>query len=266
MQKRNREFNIFSMSILDLLASAMGAFLIIMIILIPYYLKAGEAEKLVVELRAKNAGLTQQLEQTRKQLQQCTTARNQCEQQRAQIQGELNRCTTQRHQCEQERSQMQRQLEQASQCEEQLASLQGELESCQEKLAHTFLAVVLKWATADHDVDLHVVDTNGNEFYFGRHNRTRSDFSNSNAELSVDTTSGPGIEIWENPHAKPGNYKIYANLYARNGNSANPLVTTNLYYRDGSLSLPDMTLTREGNKISIATVEVKRNGEVIVRH
>jgi len=217
MQKRhNKEFNIFSMSILDLFASAMGAFLIIMLILIPYYLKAGDAGKLVVKLRAENAGLTQQLEQMQQQ------------------------------------------------CERQLARLQGELENCHEKLAHTFLAVVLKWATPKHDIDLHVVDTDRNEFDFSKHNRTRSDFPSSNAELSVDTTRGPGIEIWENPQAKTGIYRIYVNLYSRHGNTANPLVKTNLYYRDGALPLQDVTLTTVGNKVLIAVVEVKRGGEVVV--
>jgi len=74
-----------------------------LVILLPYYLKAGDAEKLVVKLRAENAQLTQQLEQ------------------------------------------IQQQLQDANQCKTQLASLQGELENCHEKLAHTFLAVVLKW-------------------------------------------------------------------------------------------------------------------------
>jgi len=266
MQKRhNKEFNIFSMSILDLFASAMGAFLIIMIILIPYYLKAGDAEKLVVKLRAENAGITQQLEQTQQQLQQCTTARNQCEERGTQLQEELNRCTTERRQCEQERTQMQQQLDRTTQCEKQLARLQGELENCHEKLAHTFLAVVLKWPTKNHDVDLHVVDTDRNEFYFSKHNRTRSDFPASNAELSVDTTNGPGIEIWENSYAKPGLYSIYANLYNRHDNTSNPLVKSNLYYRDGALPLRDVTLTTLGNKVLIAVVEVKRGGEVLVR-
>ena len=194
------------MSILDLFASAMGAFLIIMIILIPYYLKAGDAEKLVVKLRAEKAELTQQV-----------------------------------------------------------AVLQGELEICHEKLAHTFLAVVLKWTTKSQDVDLHVVDTDRNEFFFRRHNRNQAHFPGSNAELSVDTINGPGIEIWENPQAKPGLYEIYANLFSQHGNPANPLVETNLYFRDGALPLRDVTLTNVGNKVLIAIVEVKTGGEVVVR-
>jgi len=39
MKRKNREINIFSMSALDLFASALGAFILIMLILMPYYLK-----------------------------------------------------------------------------------------------------------------------------------------------------------------------------------------------------------------------------------
>lgn len=39
MKRRSKELNIFSMSALDLFASAMGAFILITLILMPYYLK-----------------------------------------------------------------------------------------------------------------------------------------------------------------------------------------------------------------------------------
>ena len=39
MKRRHREFNIFSMSALDLFASAMGAFIIIAVVLFPYYMR-----------------------------------------------------------------------------------------------------------------------------------------------------------------------------------------------------------------------------------
>jgi len=44
-RKKNREINIFSMSALDLFASALGAFIIITIIVLPYYLKTDRTLK-----------------------------------------------------------------------------------------------------------------------------------------------------------------------------------------------------------------------------
>ena len=39
MKPRNREINIFNLSMLDVISGAMGAFLIIMVVLFPYYKK-----------------------------------------------------------------------------------------------------------------------------------------------------------------------------------------------------------------------------------
>lgn len=49
MRRRSREINIFSLSALDLFASAMGAFIIIAVILFPYYLKTHTKSDIVKE-------------------------------------------------------------------------------------------------------------------------------------------------------------------------------------------------------------------------
>lgn len=211
MKRLNREINIFSMSALDLFASAMGTFILLTVVLFPYYLKNADIVKTISTLR-------QELEKTQQQLQNKPETDN----------------------------------------------LKQDLKNCQEKLKQTFLAVVMKWQTQKQDVDLHVIDPNNNEFYYQKHNRNRSYFPNANAELSVDTTNGPGIEIWENPLAKPGIYKIYAHLYARKGNHNNPIIKTTLYYRDGSKTLPNITLNQTTDKKLIAEIEVNADGKLLV--
>ena len=52
MKKSNREINIFSMSTLDLFASAMGAFILITLVLFPYVLNTGKSEERVAEIKA----------------------------------------------------------------------------------------------------------------------------------------------------------------------------------------------------------------------
>ena len=56
MRRPNRELNIFSISALDLFASAMGAFILIAVILFPYY---QQNAKIVQELKEAKAALTQ---------------------------------------------------------------------------------------------------------------------------------------------------------------------------------------------------------------
>jgi hypothetical protein len=224
MKRLNREINIFSMSALDLFASAMGSFILLAVILFPYYLKNAEIVEIMSALR-------QDLEKT--------------QQQRAQLQQDLQKCQAQTSK------------------QSEITTLKRDLKNCHQKLRQTFLAIVMKWQTQKQDVDLHIIDPNNNEFFYKKHNRNRSHFPNANAELSVDTIKGPGIEIWENPYIKQGIYKVYAKLYARKGNTKNPVVKTTIYYRDGSKKLPNITLHETNKKKLIAEIEVNAEGEVL---
>ncbi len=65
-RKKNRDINIFSMSALDLFASAMGAFILIMLIVLPYYMKTdSQLMAMARELKQKMA----QMEKEKQQLQ-----------------------------------------------------------------------------------------------------------------------------------------------------------------------------------------------------
>lgn len=67
-KRKSREINIFSISTLDLFASAMGVFLLIAIVALPYYLKVdpepvddvGKLQKMVEKLEAENRHLRDQ--------------------------------------------------------------------------------------------------------------------------------------------------------------------------------------------------------------
>lgn len=67
MQRRNREINIFSMSALDLFASAMGAFILIAIVLFPYFPNTGASDVDVAELRGRIAELEESVESAREE-------------------------------------------------------------------------------------------------------------------------------------------------------------------------------------------------------
>ena len=81
MRSRSREINIFSMSALDLFASALGAFILIAVVLFPYFPNTGDSPERVAEVRAQLAQVQGQLQasqsqlaQAQDQLQACTIA------------------------------------------------------------------------------------------------------------------------------------------------------------------------------------------------
>ena len=72
MKRKNRDINIFSMSALDLFASAMGAFVIIAVIMMPYFPNTGDSPERVADVREELEGqiaeILRQLEETRSDL------------------------------------------------------------------------------------------------------------------------------------------------------------------------------------------------------
>jgi outer membrane murein-binding lipoprotein Lpp len=219
VKSRFREINVFSMSALDLFAAALGAFIIIAVVLFPFYPNTGSSEADVAALRetisdleAENQSLEASLEE--------------CERQLADAQEELERA-------------------------------RQELEECQAIAKRTFVLALISWSDSS-DVDLHVVDPAGREFYF----RDR-EFPGSEAALEEDNINGPGNEIWLHPSAEPGEYRVYANLFSASRGQTS--VRGAILHQEGKISLPDVVLRREDQKELMGTVIVSASGEVSVR-
>jgi hypothetical protein len=81
-------------------------------------------------------------------------------------------------------------------------------------------------------------------------------------ELSVDSPYGPGNEVWSNPSAAVGDYRVYANLYDSHGVHDTPTVTGSIIHRDGSSALPPVRLLAKQQKYLVATVSVGTDGKV----
>ena len=129
MKPRNREVNIFNLSMLDVISGAMGAFLIVMVILLPYYKKENiDYQRELQQSRAAEVA-------AKKTAQAAEMALHQAEEsvRTAQADAEQNR----------------RRADTASR-----------------QLAKTFLLVHIQWDTKFQDVDLHVVDPAGTEFSY----------------------------------------------------------------------------------------------------
>lgn len=223
MRRRNREINIFSVSALDLFASSMGVFVLIALMLFPYY------------LRKQNTVDVEQLQQAFDRLQQDYR----------QLQSSVQ---TQQVENQQLRSQMQAQND--------------EIQQLRKRLSRSFLVVALSWETQKQDVDLHVIDPDGHRYFFGYHNQNGRHYPDSDAFISVDSISGPGVEVWLDPEAAPGIYQIYASLFSRHGNPQQPVAAGKVYFRDGNFVLPSVQLPQEQTLVKMADLEVGPGGQV----
>ena len=243
MKFRSREINVFNMSALDLFASALGAFILISIVLMPYFLRVEPEE--VARLRQALAEAQAAEAETRQRLDQ--------------VQGTLERTRNTLEQCREREAACQREVEALRPDAAALQSCRSELNACEEKLSKTFLAIVIQWATERHDVDLHVFDAAGEEFSY-----EKKTIPGRPGELSADTTKGPGVEIWEVAEAPPGRYRVLYNLFDKNGNSAPAIVKGGVYHRDGHTRFRQRSLTRQGRSdaLEVAVVTVEDDGSV----
>ena len=247
MRARSREINIFSMSALDLFASALGAFILIAVVLFPYFPNTGDSPERVAEVRAQLEQARSELQAAQAELQASQAQLGACETQRQEVQAALDACEEQL-------------ASSASQdalgaCESRNQQLESELETCQAQARKKFLLVIMSWGT-DDDIDLHVTDPAGREFFYAA-----SSHPGSRAKLEEDNVHGPGNEIWLHPAAEPGTYQVHYKYFSGSGRVR---VRGAVLTPDGRSPLPNTTLRREGQKPLIAIVEVDDEGNMNV--
>ena len=138
---------------------------------------------------------------------------------------------------------------------DQLERAEEHLRACQNALRRSFVLVVVSWSTS-HDVDLHVIDPAGREFYYERRR-----ISGTAAALEEDNTRGPGNEVWLHPSAETGRYRVCYKLFR--GSSPTD-VRGSILWQEGKIEIPDVRLTRRGQVRIAVEVVVDDDGRVSV--
>jgi hypothetical protein len=234
MRRPSRNIEIFSMSVLDMFASALGAFIMVAIILFPYYQKNKPIkEKLDAEIA--------ELKRTQEDVDKTKAAAEKLEHQNDNTKAEIRKV----------------QLAQVelNQCKQGLAA-------CNIERGATFLLVKVGWDDVA-DVDLHVTDPQGNEFFFLKSNRNGTTFPSSKGRLSTDTARGPGVEVWQIPTAQAGTYKIE---YVVESDPGRPVRVTGIVFdKSGKKPLADKTVGNGQLRVLAGTVEINADGRVVLR-
>ncbi len=233
MRPRHREISTLSLSMLDVIAGAMAAFLILVVILLPYYEKETvNQEVLMAELRqAATAAQAAQAAEHAAQVAQAQANQAQADMAAAQAQ--------------------------ARQAQTEAERQQARAEGLARQLANTFLVLYVRWDTHD-DVDLHLTDPSGAEFWWDRHKTVPG----RRGELSEDNIVGPGNEVWEIRDAPPGDYRVDVRLYQVRDTRKPVVVKGRVFHRDGSEVFPEVALSQRGQRERIATIRVDEGGGV----
>ncbi|HZP75590.1 MAG TPA: hypothetical protein VFB45_05555 [Pseudolabrys sp.] len=238
MRRPHRNIEIFSMSVLDMFASALGAFIMVSVILFPYYKKdvsqeLTETKKVLAE---KSKELDTKLKQVR-EVEEKVRKQNQDVKQIRDTQANLNVCK------------------------------QG-LNQCQVEMGKNFLLVEIQWDKAIN-VDLHVTDPAGNEYYWRKTNRCLCDFPGEKARLSVDSfgSSRGGIEVWIAPDVKTGSY--FVDYVIDRPTDEQVQVTGTVIDREGTHAIAPKALVRrepgQEARLRAAELRVAADGTLKIR-
>ena len=252
MKKSNREINVFSVSALDLFASALGAFIVMSMIFMVFFTMTSQGADQVEDLQS----ALDLCEDTRAEAE---AALAQCESQLGQSvdASALAQCQSDLAAAESRNGELQSELAAAEARAEAAGAAAEELESCRRALKKTFVLVLASWSTNIDDVDLHVVDPRGNEFYFSDRRHSGSD-----AVFEEDNTDGPGNEIWLHPNAEPGRYRVCYKLYSDYSGSPLPNVRGSVLWQEGKIEIPNVRLTSDSEVRLAAEFEVDDDGIV----
>lgn len=251
-----REINIFNVSFLDLISGALGAVILLFIISTQLITAATEhldaLEKLDIKVeelesileKSRNAIPKEIYDQIQEQVDQLKRAVVESEHEVESLQQQLKQC---QEQLSELTEQVQQQQAQIMRCEENMEKLEGEAR---------FAVITMGWETIGDDVDLHVTDPLGTEFYY--QNPT---YAGRPGVLSKDNTVGPGFEVWQINTATTGEYRVEAKFFKQVGRHT-PRLSTWFYYRNGTRQFQNITLTREGEKRLITTFQFNEDGSI----
>ena len=291
MKRKNREIGIFSMSALDLFASALGAFILLTVVIFPYFPNTGMAEQAELNqalerLREEAAGneelqqihdeLDAAITELREELASCLTRADQLETELLEtrdrvhqlerlledqdtLRGELEAC---RAETESQRGQIDNQREQIDNQREQIDNQREQIDNQEDRIAdlesRKFILVTISWGgQRGDDVDLHIIDPYGNEYYFAGRSYPESD-----ARFEEDSLNGPGNEVWLQPQAIPGRYEIYYNPFSLA--SSQVTVRGRVVHPVSRHEFRPRQLTPTGQRQLVATVVVDDQGNITV--
>lgn len=111
MGRKNREINIFNMSALDLFASATGAFLVLAVIALPYYLKVDPVIKKLKQCGEQLQSTQQELKQCQERNQQLQSKNSKLDAQNQQLQSKNSKLDAQNQQIAKENKILKKQIE-----------------------------------------------------------------------------------------------------------------------------------------------------------
>lgn len=248
MKAKNKEVNIFNMSLLDILCGALGAFCFMMLVLFQYWKPEGidtvrvkentsQLEQKVQELLKRMQGMSNIPPEVANQLQQMQQQFDALRQQVAQLRAMLQQ--------EQARNEaLRRQSQQAQGETEALRKQNDELKK------RNPITVVMMTLTPPHEIDLYVADAKMDPPSSGKPQGVKW-------PGDVYYNSVSHTDAWMMRDAPPGDYKVFYKLMDRKGNATPAAVSGYYMHNNAYVYLPRIEMTQDKQVVFAGTIRVR---------
>jgi hypothetical protein len=249
MKPKNKEVNIFNMSLLDILCGALGAFCFLMLVLFQYWKPEGTE---VTKTKENTAQLEQKLQDMMKQMQNMSNLPPDVAEKLKQmakdfesLSGEMAKLKAMLQQAQAQGEAYRRDAEQA----------RGEAEAAKKEVTkykmRNPIAMVMTTSTAAHDVDLYVKDAKMDEA-----NPNKVQGVKWPGDVLYNSSYGPASDLWLMRDVPAGEYKVYYKFLDRRGNPDAARVDGYYLHHSSIIRLPRITLPNDRQVYMVGTIRV----------
>lgn len=256
-RRKSSTLNVLGTSAIDLFASAMGVFMVLSIIMAPFFLNTEKVRELISSMQEQIEMLTSENDATAAENERLQENIEEAQADIVEAQAEIESVQAE---LEQAHAELGKSIEKEKQLGEEVDELEAKLAG-----ARPNVFVAITWpennnGSSEVDVDLHVVDARGTHIW----HETRSD-SGQGSELTVDSRN-VGAEVFVDTTPDDGEYIIcyhyYIDLNERENRGRWVAVKGFIFYND-KVELENVRI-KQTQSVEVARLVVKgREGKVV---
>jgi hypothetical protein len=248
-QKKNREINVFSTSAIDLFASSMGVFILLVVITLPFYTKKDNVkvedlqkkEQQLKDLQTKLDAETQKVETLKLEVKKAEAQKAEVKKVEA-PKPPVEIITPPTQQLEEK---LKEKIEELEEQKLIVTSLKKEIETLKAIEPKKFLVIILKWSSERHDIDLQVETPENLKYNFKNKSHKQG-----TGQLALDSRTGPGAEVWQSANASTGTYRVRSQFYNNYGNKNPAQLTLTILTQAGTFEIPafEMDFSKQNSR------------------
>ncbi|MBS1830972.1 MAG: hypothetical protein JST93_37105 [Acidobacteria bacterium] len=248
MKAKNKEVNIFNMSLLDILCGALGAFCFMMLVLFQYWKPEGPE---TVKVKENTAQLEQKVQELLQRMQGMSNVPPEVMNQLRQMQQQFDAL---KQQVAQLRAMLQQEQARNEALRRQTQQAQGDAESLrkqnEELKKRNPISVVMMTLTPPHEIDLYVTDAKMDP-------PTASKVQGVKWPGDVYYNSVSHTDVWMMRDTPPGDYKVFYKLMDRKGNASPAIVSGYYMHSNTYVYLPRVEMTQDKQVVFAGTIRVR---------